>query len=380
MGKSASLLKAITTVYAAPGSNAGWEKALGEVAKLSGGAAGSYLLIDEQARSIELGVTHGYPRELFDQYMGVGEDQDIRLRYVHLLVPGIALRESEYCPDMNAYVNSQWIKTERERFGLLWNLAARISTHGLWADVISVVGLESRGPFNTQDKLALEAVLPHLSRAAELHRTVTRLENAYGAVLAVLDKLLVGLIILDTKGRTVLANTAARAAMHDTGALRLTANSRICATDGAKDGQLQRLITLTAQSVQNAGTNEGGQLTLASRRPGEQLLVEVMPIRDDSFPDGDNIRGVAVFLVDPNRAHLLNAEGLAQIFSLSLAESAITKALINGSKPRAIAEERRTTFETVRSQIKSIYRKTGTASESDLVRLAAKADPPIERN
>ncbi len=177
----------------------------------------------------------------------------------------------------------------------------------------------------------------------------------------------------------MLINAAASRAADDSGTLSLRSDSSLHVSEAATDEKLQKLITACIQTVGAAGVSDGGRLVVPSRSAGEGLLLDLMPLRDDGLPDGDNIRGVAVFIVDPSRAHVLNTDGLAKIFSLSPSESAIAKALINGGRPNEIAEERRTAVATVRGQIKSIFGKTGAASQSDLVRLAARADPPIER-
>ena len=54
---------------------------------------------------------------------------------------------------------------------------------------------------------------------------------------------------------------------------------------------------------------------------------------------------------------------------LSAAEVAVVKALCNGMKPIEIAELRETSINTVRSQLKAIYRKTKTHRQAELLSL-----------
>ena len=376
-----ALLNTISSVYAAPGGTDGWATALGDTTRLVGGKIASYMLVDPTSHSIKVSKYHGYSVDDIEAYKGMGGAQrDIRVQHHDNLIPGKVFREFEYVPDKKAYDASEWIRRDLDKYGIYWNMTARISTHGLWNDVIAVNRLKFKGPYRDEEKAALQTILPHLSRAAELHRTVARLEDIYDAVLSVLDKLLVGLIVLDTRSRVVLTNAAASRAADESGALSIRADSHLHATDVAIDIELQALIAATAKTIEADGTSDGGQLILPSRAMGENLLVELMPIRDDGLPDADNIRGVAVFIVDPNRAHILNTAGLSRIFKLSSSEGAILNALVNGATPREIAEERRTSVGTVRGQIKSIFGKTGAGSQSDLLRLAAKVDPPIARD
>lgn len=380
MIESRSFLDVIASIYAAPGSRPGWDSVMAVSADLVGAKCSAYFLVDSDSHENRGAAQHGYTEEDTLRYQGMGgRDSDIRFQHIDNLVPGEVFREFEYVPDKAAYAASEWIQYELRTHGNFYNMIAHISTHRLWFDIVSFNRLQSKGIFPDSAKADLRRLLPHFSRGAELHRTVQRLEAMYGAVLAVLDKLLIGLVILDTRGRMILTNAAAKQAITDTGAMKLASNSRLQAVNTNANAELQRLIAAAADTIQATGTSDGGQLVVPGSTPGARLLIDIMPIRDDGLPDGDNIRGVAVFIVDPNRAHVLNTEALSKIFSLSPAEGNIANALINGAKPNEIAEERRTSSETVRSQIKSIYRKTGAGSEGDLVRLAAKADPPIER-
>ena len=51
--------------------------------------------------------------------------------------------------------------------------------------------------------------------------------------------------------------------------------------------------------------------------------------------------------------------------------------MVNGAELREVADARHTSLETVRSQLRSIFSKTGVNSQLELVRLAVKATPPI---
>ena len=377
-----SLFKIIPSIYAVPGNHNGWDKVLKEVNDLVGAAASVYMLVEDQKSCCNhLSAYYGYSeadRKIYEG--GQGAQRDVRMQYVHNLIPGQAFREFEYIPDKALYDASEWIQYERQQRGIYWNLAARISTHNLWLDIISFDRLEKNGPYSDAEKGALQSLLPHLARAAELHRTATRLQEIYGAVMSVLNKLLVGLVILDTNGDVMLLNSAAQRTAEETGALRIRVGSGIYATDAATESNLQKLIAMSLQTVNAEGTSAGGQLTVPSRVAGESLLLDLMPVSDEGLVESDNIRGVAIFIIDPNRSKIFTSEGMTRIFALSPTEGVIAQALINGDKPNDIAEQRSTTFETVRSQIKSIYNKTGSNSLGDLVRLAVKLNPPIELN
>jgi len=373
-----ALLRTISAIYSVPGSQERWSEMVGDICHLAGATAGVYLLISEENQGIEMSGLSGFPEEVTKRYEGPdGFIKDIRVAHKANLVPGKVFREYEYVPDRVAYATNEWIRYQREALGLYWCMSAHVSTHGLWSDYISVNRLHSRGPHTDEEKANLQALLPHLARAAELHRMVSRLEERYGAVLAVLDKLLVGLVILDLKGRVAVANTAARSAWGAGGVLQIGADGRLHACQLRDDAALAALISRTSMTADARDQSDGGTIVV-DRRGAGSLLIEVMPIRDDGFSDGDHIRGTAVFILDPSSPNRISVDGLSKIFKLTASEQSVADSLVNGADVRDVAESRGTSVQTVRSQLKAIFLKTGAASQLDLVRLAAKATPPIE--
>ncbi|MGH8682352.1 MAG: helix-turn-helix transcriptional regulator, partial [Burkholderiales bacterium] len=88
--------------------------------------------------------------------------------------------------------------------------------------------------------------------------------------------------------------------------------------------------------------------------------------------------GTGVFIIDPGSPHRISVDGLSKIFKLTSSEHSVTDLLVNGADVRGVAEFRGTSIETVRSQLRRIFLKTGASSQLELVRLAVKATPPIE--
>ena len=224
----------------------------------------------------------------------------------------------------------------------------------------------------------MQDLLPHLSRAAELHRTMIRLQDQHGAVIRVLDMLLEGLVIADASGRVVVANRAACEIAEQTGALNVgTTDGRLTTWQPMRDEELRKLLAETSQTSNGNGRHEGGTVVLPKRSGTGCLLLEVLPLNDEELPDGDGVRGSAVFVLDPHHSHVVSLAGLAKIFELTESEHQIASALANGATPGEIADRRGRSLETVRSQIKRVFSKTGTRSQLGLLRLAVKANPPI---
>lgn len=185
------IFEVITEIYEAPGTDIGWNTAVESITKLVGGKAGVYMLVNSEDLHNEISANHGYHERDRIQYEGgTGAATDIRFQFIHNLIPGKVFREFEYVTDIEAYDRSQWIKYLETSYAIYWGLAALVSTHGLWNDFISIGRLKNLGPHTDSEKNSLQRLIPHISRAAELHKTLTCLQKRYGAILSVLDKLL----------------------------------------------------------------------------------------------------------------------------------------------------------------------------------------------
>ena len=185
------------------------------------------------------------------------------------------------------------------------------------------------------------------------------------------------MVVLDVKGRLLIANRAARMTGERSGAYVLD-NNHFRLFNVNFRARLAQLINEVVATICQEGNSDGGRIVVPKRSDSGCLLIEVMPIRDDGISDRDGVQGCAVFIIDPDESHILSTEGLARIFSLTEAEKAVTKEVVNGNSLNVIAEERGKSVETVRTQLKSVFQKTGASSQVELVRLAVKASPPIE--
>ncbi len=356
------LLKVISEIYTVPGNSSAWPGVLRSLSEMAGSVLTAYLVTNDKDDMPDLAANWGISDEDMRVYLEEGmAAHDIRMQYSHNLVPGQVFREFEFIPDRKAYDQNRWIQHQLQSNGIYYCLAARVSPHRLWNDFLSVNRLHSRGPHTDSEKLAVQETLPHLSRAIELHRTMTLLINRYSAALSVLDKLQIGLVILDTRGRVVVANSSAYQCCENSGTLRLTVTGELRAIDDDNDRALQHLILTTGLTVDGNGKSDGGQMTVACSDGRLLLLLEVMPIRDDGLPDRDNVRGSAVFLIDPERSEILSVDGLSAIFGLTRAEQQIAGSIVNGMSVHQVAEERNTSQETVRGQVKSVLSKTGSS-------------------
>ena len=377
---NAQMLDTIVDVYSAPGSTDKWDSALESINNLVGGKASAYVLINNSDGYAEFSNSFGYSKNLMESYSGPEGDvvSDVRYKYLHNLVPGKVFRDMEFVESRKDWNSMPWNIFERENMGIYYCMTAQISTHGVWSDYISVNRLESRGPNTDEEKQDLQQLLPHLSRAAELNRLVNRLDEMYGLVLSVLDQLMIGVIIVDKQQRVVTANTSAHDISERSGAFKCS-GGRVKMTAVEADATLTNILQRSIGTATGSANDQGGSLVVPSRRDHSKLLFDIMPLRDDGFSDADGVKGAAVFILDPTADYPFSTAGLREIFNLTNSETQVSQLLVNGLSVNQIAEQRDTRPDTVRDQLKSIYQKTDTSGQLDLLRKVIRADLPIKK-
>jgi DNA-binding CsgD family transcriptional regulator len=98
------------------------------------------------------------------------------------------------------------------------------------------------------------------------------------------------------------------------------------------------------------------------------LTVLVTPFRADGM--FSPLRPLAaIFVTDPNQAVRPRQEVLRKFYGLTPAEIRLSCLLAEGKGLREVADRIGVTHETARSQLKSIFGKTNTGRQSELVRL-----------
>jgi DNA-binding CsgD family transcriptional regulator len=81
----------------------------------------------------------------------------------------------------------------------------------------------------------------------------------------------------------------------------------------------------------------------------------------------------AVFVCDPAAEQTASLAALQRAYGLSAAEARLMQGLLAGETLGSIAEKRSVSKETIRSQIRSVFTKTGTSNQNQLLRLGLRS-------
>jgi DNA-binding CsgD family transcriptional regulator len=145
---------------------------------------------------------------------------------------------------------------------------------------------------------------------------------------------------------------------------------KVLAVAGHGEGQaLRRLIAEALREPREAGARPGGVMRIT--RPSGRAPYEVLvaPLSERSFLLGFGGPLAVVFLRDPEARPVAPLDRLRRLYGLTGAEARLVQGLLAGFTLDAIADQAGVTKETLRSQLKSVFLKTGASSQGELIRL-----------
>jgi DNA-binding CsgD family transcriptional regulator len=178
--------------------------------------------------------------------------------------------------------------------------------------------------------------------------------------LKVLDAMSCAGFVLDEAGCVLSGNERGRQFL---GRELKTVHGRLVAADTRANRALQELI--------KSASGRHGRVTKTAatlpRPDGMPFVVRVLPI---ATPDDDpGPARVLVMVIDPDDCPEPTRNAFRELFGLTAAEIRVATALMCGCSTEEIARSSGTGIGTVRQQLKSIFAKTQTSRQSELVAL-----------
>jgi DNA-binding CsgD family transcriptional regulator len=282
----------------------------------------------------------------------------------HAICPLHELRKTEIYNDL--YIPS---KIEHAAFAVLKRTETCLAGFSLYRD-------RWQPEFDEPDVQLLRFLTPHLQRAFDLHFRLSDLKGHSDGLEAAMNTFLKPVFVLDGKGKIVFMNTTATALLAEKDGLQ-TLSGVLSAERSAESEFLLNTVRSAATSFAG-GRGMAGDTLFISRRNRPALQLFIAPIHDGSLRHDARHAAVVVFVSDPLRTQRPGVAVLHKRFGLTPAECRVALLLSDGHSPKEIANTVGVTDNTVRSQIKSIFSKTGVRRQSDLVRLLlSNAEPMI---
>ncbi len=230
------------------------------------------------------------------------------------------------------------------------------------AYVLRVFRSPERSPFDQEESAVADVLVVHIARALDLAARIDGSAVEKSLYSDALDKLNVGVILVDEGGRLHSASAVADRFLGTRDGIQLQLG-KLRATNVAEDRVLQAAIREAAECT-SAQMSRGVSLTKESGARTLGVMVRPLP---GSRP-GTGAR-VAVYIRDCDSVLDVESEFVRQIFDLTPAEAAVTRRLTSGLSLEDAAISLDISRNTARAHLRSIFSKSGITRQTELVRL-----------
>jgi DNA-binding CsgD family transcriptional regulator len=203
-------------------------------------------------------------------------------------------------------------------------------------------------------------------RAARSAQVALRMQRAiehqgFNLLAGTLEAMSVACVLLDGRGRAQSMTPAAETLLIGHPVIRLS-EDRVTSTDP----ETRRQIEVALRSVLGPDRSRHARVPIYRESPVPEIVLDIfrLPAREWAMHFAP---GAIVVLRDGRLK--AGSEVLIGAFALTPAEAQVALGLCQGLNREAIAAARGVSLETLRTQVKSVYQKTGCRREAELVLL-----------
>lgn len=251
------------------------------------------------------------------------------------------------------------------------------SMHDIYRDekICVMIGINTsreRGYLSEEELKFLDRLLMHLKRVVLLQRKLYEFSANSIVGYNLINKLSKPVLLLNLSGQVVHYNDAVK---------------KVCENNSIIKIENDKLVLPKPYDLQLAENLNYFESFFKKNRVLGNQKIEDSCIKITSI-DGETIYIFSTFLVsenemkmfgirplvmltlyDPSHTETLDLNFLCATFHLTPAESKLALMLVDGFLLKEISQKNNVNVDTVRKQLQSIYKKTGTNRQSDLVKL-----------
>ncbi|MCA9129169.1 MAG: helix-turn-helix transcriptional regulator [Planctomycetales bacterium] len=212
----------------------------------------------------------------------------------------------------------------------------------------------------------------HIVRVVSIQERISGMRLDGERRQSVLDKLCFGALLINSSGRITLSNERAQDLMKPSGPLK-SHGGFLQFRDEALDQRLRDQLGLSTIAAPRRNLQAPESFAVHSA-DGRRWVVFIFP-----WTSTNSDHWAILFLDDdPEEPKAEIEAAISLLGDLTNAEQEVMRLMLQGLGSSEIAQMRKTSNETVRSQVKSVLHKLGVRRQTDLQRLAARYRLPFK--
>jgi len=230
---------------------------------------------------------------------------------------------------------------------------------------------EKQQPLQNEKIDFLNRLLPHLERVLKTQRQLYKFSTDSIVGYSLINKLHQPIVLLNLSGGVVHYNTAVSTLLEKTNLIQLQ-NNQIYLDQPYQQQLKDNLREIEALFRQQTFDNEllqDGGIKIQSES-GETLYIFASLLATEQELKAFGIRPLVMLtLFHPEHSISVDIQLLSSVFKFTPAECKVALSLLDGFSTKEIAQKNKVRADTIKKQIQSIYRKTSTHKQSELVKI-----------
>lgn len=211
-------------------------------------------------------------------------------------------------------------------------------------------------------------LLPHLRRACAVDEKLRKAEVENAALTDILDRMSESVALLDPAGRVVRANHPARQLFEQGNGLSLGYRNRLILPNSETRSALERALQACTAAFSVVLRNQSVAAPIMVPRPVGGALALTLQALPASAREAYG--AVALLFIGRRRGTAETPlDSLRKIYGLTPSEASLMQGLANGERLKEFAARNQISYETARSRLRDVFRKTGARRQAELIQL-----------
>jgi DNA-binding CsgD family transcriptional regulator len=336
-----------------------WRAIIGELMHRTGSRMAFISTVDVRHREYSRAMFYGSENSAFAR--GIEEyEQEFYVSDPSLIWasqnPNAGMCETEAIVPKNDYLKQPYIVWQKSRLGTTHWRVFYTSPQDDLTFALSLHPPAEVGPPSRGSRALHRIIFEHMERAFRLAARPPRFASDSDPV-----------VVLDTVGRVMMMSPRAEALLATADGLSVSGR-RLKASQNELSRQLQLIIQSALQLGSAGGAGGGLRIPRSSGKPDLLVLVSPCPRFLEHLPLPT--AAAIVRIVEPNSVESLSANHAA-LFELTPRELQVAEALLHGHSLESLANSLGMSRNTARVHLHSLFQKTRTNRQVDLVHLLA---------
>ena len=205
-------------------------------------------------------------------------------------------------------------------------------------------------------------LMRHFARAIKIAKRLVDMDEQHGVVLSLLDRMPIALVLVDSKARVIETNTLADEMLSTKDGLQVSSNI----LESGHESKQRLFEAIEQMSKHDPAITRGQSLSITNEQTQNNIMLFIAPLKQLS---PQQQASVAIFISQRKSQPLTVPKEMTELYGLTNKEVEITGQLVRGSSIKEISEQTHVSQHTVRSQVKSVLKKTKTSRQAELVSL-----------